>query len=438
MFYALQAATAAILFTGGNTSFTGFPFLASFVAEDSFLPRWLTRRGHRLVFSNGIILLAALSLTLMLVAGATVDALIPFYAIGVFTGFAMAGFGMARYHRRTREPGWRRRLVINATGGVYTALVVVLFAVVKFTEGAWLIVIIFPVLVFTLIRLNGEYRAEADILADRAHAAPAAPPPNHARRVALLLVDDYDLATVAALKYAKGLRPTTLRAVHFSLDAARAGRLRQQWIDGGSGVPLELADCPDRRLVHATARLVATLAAVPDTHVTVVLPRRSYPPLAGRLLHDHTADRIARVVSRIPGAAATIVPFDVRHRVRAARSQPAGPAPASRPGGLDDYEWPVPPPGTDPIGSLCQLGRPGRATVQGRLHAAEIRSGQPAGNSVLACQVADATGQLTAVFYGRAHITGVEPGTRIRLHGTVGVGADGHPAMINPAYELLR
>jgi amino acid transporter len=103
MFYFLQAATAAILFTGGNTSFTGFPFLASFVAEDSFLPRWLTRRGHRLVFSNGIILLAALSLALMLVAGATVDALIPFYAIGVFTGFAMAGFGMARYHRRTRR-----------------------------------------------------------------------------------------------------------------------------------------------------------------------------------------------------------------------------------------------------------------------------------------------------------------------------------------------
>ena len=114
------------------------------------------------MFSNGIIMLAALSVALMLVAGATVDALIPFYAIGVFTGFAMAGFGMARYHRRTREPGWRRKLVINLAGGIYTALVVLLFAVVKFTEGAWLIVIIFPVLVFTLIRLNREYQAEAD------------------------------------------------------------------------------------------------------------------------------------------------------------------------------------------------------------------------------------------------------------------------------------
>ena len=174
MFYFLQAATAAILFTGGNTSFTGFPFLASFVAEDSFLPRWLTRRGHRLVFSNGIVLLTALSVTLMLVAGATVDALIPFYAIGVFTGFAMAGFGMARYHRRTRQPGWRRRLAINAACGIYTALVVVLFAVVKFTEGAWLIVILFPALVYLLIRLNREYRHEAAILDDLDARRPAA------------------------------------------------------------------------------------------------------------------------------------------------------------------------------------------------------------------------------------------------------------------------
>jgi hypothetical protein len=362
----------------------------------------------------------------------------------VFTGFAMAGFGMARYHRRTREPGWRRKLAINLAGGIYTALVVVLFAVVKFTEGAWLIVIIFPVLVFALIRLNREYRAEAAILAGPGHGGARPKPPNHARRVVLLLVDNYDLATVAALTYAKGLRPTTLRAVHFSLDAERAGRLGQQWAEAGSGVALELADCPDRRLVHATARLVATLADVPDTHVTVVLPRRSYPPLAGRLLHDHTADRIARVVSRIPGAAATIIPFDVRHRVKTARAEQARPAAASRPGrpgSLDDYEWPVPPPDTDPIGTLCQPSRPGRpgpATVQGRLHAAEIRSCQPAGSSVLACQVADSTGQLTAVFYGRAHITGVEPGTQIRLHGRVGIGADGHPAMINPAYELLR
>ncbi len=249
MFFTLHAATA----TGGNTSFTGFPFLASFVAEDSFLPRWLTRHGHRLAFSNGIILLAALSLTLMLVAGATVDALIPVYAIGVFTGFAMAGFGMARYHRRTREPGWRRRLVINTAGGIYTALVVALFAVVKFTEGAWLIVIIFPALVYALIRLNQEYRHEAAILDDPGGDLHPHPP-NYSRRVVLLLVDSYDLATIAAIRHARSLRPSALRAVHFSLDSTRADRLRQRWLEAGTRLPLELADCPDRRLAHAAAR----------------------------------------------------------------------------------------------------------------------------------------------------------------------------------------
>src|SRR5215471_1314874 len=332
MFFALQAATAAILFTGGNTSFTGFPFLASFVAEDSFLPHWLTRRGHRLAFSNGIILLAALSVTLMVAAGATVDALIPFYAIGVFTGFAMAGFGMARYHRRTREPGWRRRLLVNMAGGVYTALVVVLFAVVKFTEGAWLIVIIFPALVYTLIRLNRQYRKEAAILEDpsddlRPHR------PNFSRRVVLVLVDRYDLATIAAIRYAKSLHPSALRAVHFSLDSARADRLSGRWLAAGIKIPLELADCPDRRLGHAAAELAATEATAPGTHVTVVLPRRSYPPLTGRLLHDHTADRIARRVSHVPGAAATIIPFDVRHKVETIHAKRR-----SRTDGLQDYE----------------------------------------------------------------------------------------------------
>ena len=434
MFYVLQAATAAILFTGGNTSFTGFPYLASFVAEDSFLPRWLTRRGHRLAFSNGIILLTALSLTLMLVAGATVDALIAFYAIGVFTGFAMAGFGMARYHLRTREAGWRRRLVINTAGGIYTALVVVLFAVVKFTEGAWLIVIIFPILVYLLIRLNRQYRKEAAILDDPGGIDLQPHPSNYSRRVVLLLVDGYDLATIAAIRYAKSLHPSALRAVHFSLDSARADKLRQQWLAADIKIPLELADCPDRRLGHAAARLAAAEAAVPGTHVTVVLPRRSYSPLAGRLMHDHTADRIARRVSHVHGAVATIIPFDVQHKVETIH--------ARRARALDGYQEPVPPADADPIGSLHA---PGRAIVQGRLRAAQVRPvsgetgpGKPKGSTVLACDVADSTGELTAVFYGRAHIAGLEPGTQVRLHGMVGIGGDGRPAMINPAYELVR
>jgi hypothetical protein len=163
------------------------------------------------------------------------------------------------------------------------------------------------------------------------------------------------------------------------------------------------------------------------SNVACALPRRSYPPLAGRMLHDHTADRIARRISRVPGAAAVIIPFDVRHRVDATHAKRAG-----QPAGLKDYERPAPPAGADPIGSL----RPhARATVQGRLRAGEILPLKD--NTILACQVADSTGDLTALFYGRAHIAGIEPGRQIRLRGTVGIGADGHTAMINPGYELL-
>ena len=186
MFYLLQAFTALILYTGGNTSFNGFPFLANFVAEDAFLPRWLTKRGHRLVFSNGIIVLTVVSLALLVVAGANVNKLVPFYAIGVFTGFSMAGFGMSKYHLRHKEPGWRRRLVINASAGALTGLIVLIFAVVKFTEGAWLVVIVFPVLVLALIRLNREYQMEADVLeklGGRRPHGPAELPAPHGVRV---------------------------------------------------------------------------------------------------------------------------------------------------------------------------------------------------------------------------------------------------------------
>ena len=228
LFYAVQAGTALILFTGGNTSFSGFPFLASFVAGDSFLPRWLTKRGHRLVFSSGIIVLTVVSLTLLIVVGAVVNNLIPFYAIGVFTGFTMAGFGMARYHRRNKGPGWRRHAVISIIGGIYTGLVVLIFAVVKFTEGAWLVVVVFPLLVVVFIRLNREYRMESRVLQRIGTRSKPPEPPTYARRTVYVFVDAFDLATIAALRYARSLRPTTLHAVHLVIDRQHADALRQR------------------------------------------------------------------------------------------------------------------------------------------------------------------------------------------------------------------
>jgi amino acid transporter len=493
MFFVVQAATALILYTGGNTSFNGFPFLTSFVAEDSFLPRWLMKRGQRLVFSNGIIVLTVLSVTLIAVVGSNVNSLVPFYAIGVFTAFSMAGFGMARYHVRLKEPGWRHKLVINFSAGVLTSIVVVIFAIVKFTEGAWLIVIIFPVLVIALISLNREYRAEARVLetiGERRASGAAPRQPNYTRRVVIVFVDDFDLSTVAALRYAKSLRPTTVRAVHFVIDSEQAERLRAAWLPDRN-VSLELVDCPDRRLTRAAAELVSHEAEQAGTQVTAILPRRSFSPLLGRLLHDRTADKIAGVVSRVPNAAATIIPFDVQNRVRILEQRQAAnektpailtPVPglpgdgASAGGdtshgdtshgdtshgdtgtggtgtggagtdgetagtdaipceqlpGAGGYDRPIPPPGVMPIGAIQ---RPGKATVEGRVRVVEVRSVER--NSVLACEISDSTGDLTALFYGRNRIPGLMCGSRVRLRGPVGI-KHGNPVMTNPAYELI-
>ncbi len=314
LYILVQASTAAILYTGGNTSFNGFPALASFVAEDQFLPRPLRKRGHRLVFSNGIITLTALALALLVITGGSVDALVPFYAIGVFTGFSMAGYGMTKHYLTHRGPGWRGKVAVNLSAGILSTVVVGIFAVAKFTEGAWLIVIVFPLLVFALMRLNRQYRAEASVLETSRTERPDLA--RYTRHRVFVLVDAVDLAEVEALRYGNGLHADELTAVHFGLDAVRADLLQQRWHRFEHDTPLRVIDCMDRNLTRAAHDLVyQVLKDHPETMVTVLLPRRSYSALAGRLLHDRTADKIARAVSRIPGAAAQIVPYDIGSRI---------------------------------------------------------------------------------------------------------------------------
>jgi amino acid transporter len=478
LFYLVQAATMLILYTGGNTSFNGFPFLTSYVAGDSFLPRWLLKRGHRLVFSNAIILLTITSVALLIIKDADVNNLVPLYAIGVFTAFTMAGFGMAKYHHTHREQGWRYKFAINFSAGALSAIVVIIFAVVKFTEGAWVVVVLFVILVPALIRLNAEYRAETEVL-ETVSGEQLPPPPHYSRRVVFVFVDGFDLATLAALRYARSLRPTTLRAVHFVIDSVRAEKLREKWTRADRGVALDFIDCPDRRLARAASDLVEREVQDPGTHVTVILPRRSYSPLLGRLLHDRTGDKIAAVVSRIPRSAATIVPYDVPSRVavlqgrqaaKAAKAAKAGKAPwlakPSQPEPPDGHGEPDDGQGTIavelsreadvavqhavPDGKLPRQPRtqvtargvtaigsvsaPGKVTVEGKVRVVEIRPVER--NSVLAVEIADPTGNLTAMFYGRSHIPGLVCGARVRFQGPAGI-RHGQPVMINPAYQLL-
>jgi amino acid transporter len=306
----LQLSTALILYTGANTSFNGFPFLASFVAEDSFLPRQLTRRGHRLAFSSGILTLTGVSLVLLIVTDADLDHLLGLYAIGVFTGFFMAGTGLVKHFiDRPDEPRRALKIAVNAAAAALSAVVVGIFAVTKFTEGAWVVVVIFPIGVWALIKVNRRYRDEAAALAAATEDTTRA---KYRRQVMYILVDRVDLAALKAISYARSLRPAEIRAVHFMIDSAEAEKLAAQWIDAGVGdLPLEIVQCPDRRITRALLELITRNTAEKKSQITLLIPERNYSPVLGRLLHRRTADHIARAVGKLPNVVATIVPFDV-------------------------------------------------------------------------------------------------------------------------------
>lgn len=445
IFYVLvQASTAAILFTGANTSFNGFPALASFVAEDRFLPRQLMKRGHRLVFSNGIITLAALSLLLLVVTGGSVNALVPFYAIGVFTGFSMAGYGMTKHHLTHREPGWRRRLAINLSAAILSTIVVGIFAVAKFTEGAWLVVVVFPLLVFMLMRLNREYRAEAAILemfrTDRPELV------KYSRHRVFVFVDSVDLAVIEALRYGRGLRADELTAVHFMIDPAHAAQLRNRWDHYELDTPLRIVDCPDRRLSRASQLLVAkALNEHPRTNVTVLLPRRTFARLLGRLLHDRTADKISRAVSLIPDAAATIVPYDVESRIKEAYPDSFEQRIAHEIEKLqawvshdedqevDAYEHPERPQSVIMVAGLIS-GQ--RATIEGRV--SEVEDVTNRGRTLRQVVVGDNSGEITICFRPGHGGADVQPGQLLRVTGKVRQSGTRAVTMVDPEYHVVE
>ncbi|MDQ6797500.1 MAG: APC family permease [Actinomycetota bacterium] len=313
LFYCLQAGTMLILVMAANTSFADFPRLASFHAGDNFMPRQLTKRGHRLVFSNGIISLAAASVFLIVITQAKVDRLIPLYAIGVFTSFTLSQAGMAKHHITKKEAGWKRGLFINATGAFLSLVVDVVIAITKFKPagailGAWVIIVLVPIMVALLVRLNRQYEAEATELEEDARTAASARILR--RHVVLVLVNGLDRSAARAMQYARALTPDELRAVHVAADPQTAEHLADDWRRLGlARFPLELVDCPDRRISRSVLEVVAEVSASGDTEVTVLIPRLEHRRAWHRLLHDRTSDRIARSVSRLPHANVTFVPY---------------------------------------------------------------------------------------------------------------------------------
>ncbi len=433
----LQAATALILILAANTSFTGFPFLVSFVAEDSFLPRPLTVRGHRLVFSNGIIVLAVASMLLLVATRARVASLIPMYAIGVFTGFTMAGAGMVKHHLTHRGQGWRRSVLINTTAAVVCFLVVLIFSITEFTQGAWVVVVVMPVLIYGLMRTNAQYREE-DAVLDEGVALQACEAPVLRRHTAIVLIDRIDLATARAVQYARSLTPDELYAVHFNTDNRRAEAVMRRWRDLGlSSLPLEVIDVADRRLGRAALEMAAKASSDGQTEVSVLIPTRTYRRSWGALLHGKNADRLVRVLGRVPHVNATLVPFNVADLAESKRAltNPTRLSQSMQEAGMQATPGPATSAhvaGTTPIADLQHRQH---ARVAGRIHSVRIQpwSGVPA----LECTLADASGaELLVVFLGRREVAGIRNGTQLAVDGVIGERR-GRLAMLNPAYELL-
>ena len=308
MFAFTQIATMLILVLAANTGFADFPRLASFQAEDSFMPRQLTKRGHRLVFSNGIIALAVAAGVLVVILGADVTKLIPLYAIGVFTSFFLSQLGMARRHLRIKEPKWKMGLAINGVGAFVTGIVTIVIAAAKFTDGAWVIILLIPIFVWVVVRLNHQYEAEKAELHD--DALEAAEAPILRRHTVLVLIDRIDRTAARAIQYARTLTPDDLRAVHIAVDEVHAEELADEWSHLAlARLPLEIRECPDRRINRSVLELVAEAAADGQTEVSILIPRREYRSAWHRFLHDRTADAIAKAIADVPHANVTFVPY---------------------------------------------------------------------------------------------------------------------------------
>jgi amino acid transporter len=434
LFYALQAGTMLILVLAANTSFADFPRLASFHAGDNFMPRQLTKRGHRLVFSNGIIFLAVTAIVLLIATNASVSRLIPLYAIGVFTSFTLSQAGMTRHHIREKEPGWRRGVFINGTGAFLTAVVDAIIIRYKFMEGAWVIIVLVPIMVVFLVRLSKQYQREDAALEHDVPKAVAAPV--RRRLVVMVFVDRLDVAVARAMQFGRTLRPDELRAVHFVIDQDHANRLAADWRDHGlANLALELIDCPDRRLARSAVEAVAQELSSGDSEVCVLLPERMYNGVWHRILHDQTAEGLAREISRLPHANVTTVPFHFDERTPIVDPNANGHKKAKRNGKGKVATMPVTLPesradGTTPIASV-QWRQSVR--VHGRIQAQRV---EPLGGSPsLECTLVDDTGGVSVVFFGRRSIPGVEIGTVMTVEG-MAIDHHGRLAIVNPLYEL--
>ena len=304
-FYGLQFGTFAILVMAANTAYADFPRLSSLIARDGYLPRQLGNRGDRLVFSNGVLVLSGMSAVLIIAFQAEVSALIPLYAVGVFTGFSLSQFGMVKHHLKLKEPNWQRGLVINAVGCAATTVVLGVVVASKFVYGAWIPVVLIPLIVMIFRRIHRHY-VETD---RRLAVAPGAKVRRRTNTV-IVLVGKVTKGSLTAIAYARSLNPDRLVAVSVASDGEEQDRIMRQWEDHQIPVELRVLHSPYRELSRPILRFVDEIDEQhEDDFVTVIVPEFTLDHWWEQLLHNQSALLLRTRLRGRPNTVVTSVPF---------------------------------------------------------------------------------------------------------------------------------
>lgn len=308
LFYGLQFGTFAILVLAANTAYADFPRLSSIIARDGYLPRQLATRGDRLVFSNGVLILATMAGVLIVVFRAEVTLLIPLYAVGVFTGFTLSQAGMVRHHLRLKEPKWQRGLVINVVGCIATGLVLIVVVSSKFTDGAWIPAVVIPAIVVLFRAIHRHYQR-----VDRALAVHDGYRARRRTHTVVVLVGRVTKGSLEAIAYARSLNPDRLLAVTVVADADQHDAITRAWAEHDVPVELRTLYSPYRELSRPIMRFVEEYdAEVVDDFMTVVLPEFVLDHWWSQVLHNQSALVLRTRLRARPNTVVTSVPFHLR------------------------------------------------------------------------------------------------------------------------------
>ncbi len=306
MYYILIFSTMGILVLAAQTSFADFPRLSSILARDGFMPRRFAYRGERLAFNAGIVVLALIASLVVVTFGGRVEALIPLYAIGVFTAFTLSQAGMVRHWLVERGPGWRRSALINGTGAVATALVTIVFAIAKFALGAWIVIVIVPILVAIMLAIRHVYASEEREVLVRPESEILAP---RRRQRVIVPLPDLRRDAIQAIKFGLTMSDDVV-AVHVTDDPEHAVQLRRRFQRQVPGVEMLVLESPYRELVQPLIRYLEMLAARdPETVTIVLIPERIVRHWWERPLFNQNAHRIRDALTGHPGILVADVPF---------------------------------------------------------------------------------------------------------------------------------